>query len=242
MDREYARYVDSRVKDIAASLDLEPGNSPARLAGSKNQDKSSLKQKLTDAPDDFFANLHLGAQLQKEKSFAEAEVYLKKAEKLFPQYVQEGNPYQLLAQIYLETQRENEALDQLDKWIRMDGDSMEPLVKAAAIYSKRRDWTSLAKLLNLSIYINPYDMKRQKELGEALLKLEDWDQAIAAFQTLVALNTTDPAEAHLDLATAFLESGNVQAAKRETLRSLEIAPTYRKAQQLLLKLSGDETE
>ena len=119
----------------------------------------------------------------------------------------------------------------------MEDSAPEPLIMAAGIYTKRMDWDSLAKVLDLFIYIQPYDMKKQKELGDALLRSNDWEPAIAAFQAVVALNTTDPAEAHLDLATAFLASGNRQAARRETLRSLEIAPSYRKAQTLLLKLS-----
>lgn len=242
MDAEYARYIDSRVKELASRIDVETGNTEARKMDNENPDKNILEQRLRDRPNDFFVNLHWGAQLQSEGSLQEAEVYLKKAQKLFPQYVQRGNPYQLLAQLYLRTQREEEALDQLDQWIRMDGGSREPLIKAAEIYNKRKDWASLARVLNRAVYIHPYDMKTQKELGEAWLKLENWDPAIAAYQALVSLNTTDPAEAHLDLAAAFLASGNLNAAKQETLRSLEIAPSYGKAQKLLLKLSGDETE
>ncbi len=242
MDEAYARYVDSRVKEIASRIDVGTGSTEAVGKVTESRDKSFLEQKLRDAPDDFFANLHLGAQLQNEGEFEDAEVYLRKAQKLFPQYAQRGNPYQLLAQMYLERKRENEALDQLEKWIRLDGDSREPLIKAADIYGKRKDWVSLVRVLERSIYIHPYDMKTQKELGEALLKMEDWEPAIAAYQTLVALNTTDPVEAHLDLAAAFFASGNMKAAKQETLRALEIAPSYGKAQRLLLKLSGDVTE
>ena len=77
---------------------------------------------------------------------------------------------------------------------------------------------------------------RQKKLGEASLESGEWDLAIAAYRTLVSLNTTDPARAHFDLATALFAAGKLQEAKRETIRSLEIAPSYREAQQLLLKL------
>jgi tetratricopeptide (TPR) repeat protein len=65
-----------------------------------------------------------------------------------------------------------------------------------------------------------------------------WPSALAAYGTLVGLNA-DSADAHYDLACALLASGNKQEAKREILRSLEIAPTYQKSQELLLKLSGD---
>jgi Flp pilus assembly protein TadD len=55
---------------------------------------------------------------------------------------------------------------------------------------------------------------------------------------LVALNPPDLAGAHYDLARALDTSGNRVEAKREVLRSLEIAPGFEKAQELLLKLRG----
>ena len=97
-------------------------------------------------------------------------------------------------------------------------------------------------MLDLSIYIHPYDVETQKRLGKASLEGENWDLAIAAYRSLVALNATDPAGAHYDLARAFFASGDTRSAKREILRSLEIAPSYRKAQKLLLNLSPDPDE
>jgi len=242
MDAEYERYIDARIKKIASSIVFDSRDTAPSGEGAAKPDRHSLEQRQQENPDHFFINLQLGALLQKEGALDKAEGYLKKARELFPQYVGEGNPYQLLARIYLETQREDEALEQFEKWIRMDGSSREPLLKAAEIYKKREDWTSLVRVLDLSIYIHPYDMEIQKNLGEASLQGENWDIAIAAYRSLIALNTTDPAGAHFDLATALFVSGDPGSAKREILRSLEIAPTYRKAQKLLLKLTGEQTE
>ena len=65
----------------------------------------------------------------------------------------------------------------------------------------------------------------------------EWPVAIAAYRALIGLNASDPAGAHFDLARALLASGIEQEAKREVLRALEIAPSFIKAQELLLKLS-----
>ncbi|MEJ2110327.1 MAG: tetratricopeptide repeat protein [Acidobacteriota bacterium] len=235
MDSQYAHYIDSLVKDIASGVDFEFRN---HLQSAESK-KELLAQRLKNNPDDFFANLQMGAILLDEEAPEQAEVHLKKAQQLFPDYVEHGNPYQLLAELYLETGRENEALTQLEEWIRNDGDSREPLIKAAAIYDTRKDYPSLARVLDRAIYIHPYDVEDQEKLGKASLESGKWDEAIAAYRALVELNATDPAQAHLDLATALLASGNKEEAKRETLRSLEIAPSFLKAQQLLLRLSGE---
>jgi cellulose synthase operon protein C len=233
MDVEYARYLDSRIKNIAAHLNFQ--------VAEKRQgeiDKDALSQLLEKNPDDFFANLQMGALLRKNGNNADAETCLKKAQHAFPQFAEAGNTYQLLGLMYLELNRENEALAEFAAWSRLDGDSALSLLKAADIYGKRKDWDSVAKMLALSIYINPYDQDIQKRLGEASMNSGHWTEAVASYQALVGLNPTDPAGAHYDLARALFASGIKQQAKREVLRSLEIAPQYREAQELLLKLTG----
>lgn len=234
MDAAYARYIEERVGRIAGSIYFD-----TRDAAVDKPDGDFLQRRLGTNPDDFYANLQMGTLLLKKGDAGKAEGYLKKAEDLFPQYAALGNPYQLLAGIYLEAKREDEALAQLEKWIRIDGGSREPLLRAAPIFEKRRDWASLERVLTLAVYIQPYDQEIQRKLGEASLKTGNWKLAIAAYRTLVALNTADPAGSRLDLATAYLASGDTGAAKKEILRALEIVPSYRKAQELLLKLSGD---
>jgi tetratricopeptide (TPR) repeat protein len=237
MDAAYARFIDSRIKGIASHLNF------ARRDGgtSTGLDRNDLALQLKSNSEDFFANLQMGTLLRKEGADSEAEVYLKKAQRLFPQYVEAGNPYQLLGQIYLETQRENEALAEFTGWSRLDGSSRDPLIRAAEIYRKRKDWASAAEMLNLSVYIHPYDLDIQKKLGEAAMESGKWAAAITSYRVLVSSNPPDPAGAHYDLARALLASGRSQEAKRETLRALEIAPTFIKAQELLLKLSGGAT-
>jgi len=45
------------------------------------------------------------------------------------------------------------------------------------------------------------------------------------------------AAAHTDLAESYLKSGKRAEAKKQTLAALEIAPTYERAQAILLKLA-----
>ena len=76
-------------------------------------------------------------------------------------------------------------------------------------------------------------------LGALAMESGSWQAAINAYQALIGLNTTDPAGAHYSLARALLGANRPKEARREVLRCLEIAPTFGKAQELLLKLSGE---
>jgi len=241
MDAAYAKYVDSRIKGIAAHItftnsDINHGESAAPA------DKSSFMKQIEKNPDDFGSNLQMGRLLQKEGANAEAEVHLKKAQKAFPQYAEEGNPYEILGRMYLEQKRDDEALAQFKAWSQVNGEANEPLLKAAEIYWNRKEWSSAADMLHLSIFINPYDQDVQKKLGDASMESGRWLLAIAAYRTLVGLNPKIAADAHYDLARAFLAAGKKQEAKKEVLRSLESAPTYRKSLELLLQLSGAHDE
>jgi cellulose synthase operon protein C len=239
MDAAFAGYLDSRIKEIASHLSFVPPEANHQQGPAIGAGKDALAQLLRNSPDDFFANLHMGMLLRKEGANAEAEAYLKKAQHLFPQYAEPGNPYQLLGEIYLESKRMEDALSEYLAWSRLDGDSIDPLIKAAEIYRNRGDWASVANMLEQSIFIHPYDQDIFKKLGEAAMGSEKWPQAVAAYRALIGLALSDPAGAHYDLARALLASGKRQEAKREVLRSLEIAPSFSKAQELLLRLSEE---
>jgi len=238
MDSEYAAYLDTRFKKIASYLNPPAAHASAVPVAPGNPDKNVLIRKLETAPDDFWANLQLGILLRKEGSNSAAETHLKRAQQLFPEYVEAGNPYQILGQMYVDLKRDEDALAQFNAWIHRDGNSKEPLLKAAEIYRRRADWDSAARLWHLSVFIDPYDASIQRKLGEAAMQSGKWPLAVAAFRTLAGL-ASDKAGAHYDLARALVASGKKAEAKKEVLRALESAPSYREAQELLLKLSAE---
>jgi hypothetical protein len=56
------------------------------------------------------------------------------------------------------------------------------------------------------------------------------------FKVAIAAGPIDRASAQADLADGFFLAGNRDEAKRAALAALEIAPTFPRAQDLLLKL------
>ena len=61
------------------------------------------------------------------------------------------------------------------------------------------------------------------------------------FRVALAAGPIDRASAHADLAEGLFRAGQRDEAKREALAALEIAPTYERAQDLLLKLVEGRT-
>jgi Flp pilus assembly protein TadD len=85
--------------------------------------------------------------------------------------------------------------------------------------------------------IDPFDSKSQTEVGRLAFKRKDNVAALRAFRSALATQPPDRAAAHTDLGEALLVSGDTAEAKKQTLEALEIAPSFERAQDLLLKLA-----
>ncbi|PYV18968.1 MAG: hypothetical protein DMG07_02850 [Acidobacteria bacterium] len=234
LDAEYARFVDARLRDLAPRLDFK------RASEGGPPERKTLVELVGRNGNDFFANLQLGLLLHKDKDDRAAEPYLVRAAKLFPEFVEGGHPYRALGEIYEEGKREDEALSAYASWAGYDENAVTPLARAAEIQRRRKNWGEAARLLELAVYIDPYDPELLTKLGESASEAANWPSAVAAYQARVGLDPPDLAGAHFDLARALLGSGRRQEARRETLKALEIAPTFEKAQALLLKLRSNQ--
>jgi tetratricopeptide (TPR) repeat protein len=92
LDRQYQNYLDGKLRGIAARLDFKSVGEHGAAIG--KPDLQALTGRLQAAPEDFFANLHMGRLLHSEGKDSEAEPYLKKAAVLFPEFVEPNNAYQ----------------------------------------------------------------------------------------------------------------------------------------------------
>lgn len=86
------------------------------------------------------------------------------------------------------------------------------------------------------VAIDPFDAAAHSELGRYALAAGRLPDALRAFRVAVAAGTQDRAGAHADLGEALEKSGAKNDAKRQALLALEVAPTYVRAQELLLRL------
>jgi Flp pilus assembly protein TadD len=87
------------------------------------------------------------------------------------------------------------------------------------------------------VALDPFDGDARAALGRMALQRNDAEFAAREFRTVIALKPIDPVVAHTDLAESYFKAGKRDEAKRQTLAALEIAPTYARAQDLLLKLA-----
>jgi Flp pilus assembly protein TadD len=89
--------------------------------------------------------------------------------------------------------------------------------------------------------IYPMDADAHRRLGGLLLDEGNVKGAIREFGAVVAKAPLDPAQAHYDLARAYMADRQTEKASEELLNALEAAPGFRPAQKLLLELNNSQT-
>jgi tetratricopeptide (TPR) repeat protein len=232
-DKAFAEWLQSKTQPMIEALGAALAGPPAQPPS-----KEALQAIVNSNPKDYFAHLRLGAILKNEGNTDQAIIHLKRAAELFPYYGGEGNPYAQLADIYESRNQKAEAAAALESLTRFNETNTEAFKRLARLRLDLGDKAGAIAALLTSFYIYPFEADLHKLAGDVYLELASAQEAVREFRINLALAPADLAGAHYDLARALDASGNRAEAKREVLRSLEIAPGFEKAQELLLKLRG----
>lgn len=99
-----------------------------------------------------------------------------------------------------------------------------------------KDWTTLARDARRLLAVNPLIPAPYRELALAAEHLGEPDEAMGAYRAVAMLDDSDPAGVHYHLAKLLSQAGKHDEARREVLKSLEEAPRFLDAHQLLLEL------
>ncbi len=161
---------------------------------------------------------------------------LTKSIEMFPEYTDEHNAYEPLADAYLKKGNKKAALDTLKKFMVYSETGYKASLKLAELLQEEGDHIAARRALEGAMFIRPMDMEGHQKLGDLLLAQKQYSGAAREFQALLDLNTTDKAAAYYKLAESNFGQGNRRVARTNVMKALEIAPSYEPAQELLLKI------
>jgi tetratricopeptide (TPR) repeat protein len=89
--------------------------------------------------------------------------------------------------------------------------------------------------LQRAIYLSPYQAEAHTLVGRIYLRSGQTHDAIDAFK--IALWSEESAAGHVALGEAYLQAHNIDAARREARRALEMVPGLTEASTLLERAS-----
>jgi len=155
----------------------------------------------------------------------------------YPDYVEAGSVYELLADAYTAKGDKDAARKELEKYNQVGGRSSLLIERLAKLEEEAGDPKKAAAALDRLNYIYPEDQELHKRLGDLWLAQNNVTGAIREYQALLALKPLDQATSHYQLAQAFRMANRMDQARDEVLLALEAAPGFKPAQKLLLEIA-----
>ena len=156
---------------------------------------------------------------------------------LYPEYVGDASPYELIADASRATGDAKTEAAILTAYVHEGGQMPVLLKRLASLQESAGQPAEAAKTLTRLIYVYPVkDEELHRKLGDLLYAQKQYDGAIREYNALVASNPLDKAGAEFSLAQAYIGAGKKDKAQESVLAALETAPGYRPAQKLLLEL------
>jgi cellulose synthase operon protein C len=229
-DKAFNEYIETKTRALQAALKTEPN-----VAASLQKDEVL---KMIAAEDTFALRLRAGNLFRANGDTDNAVLHFKRAIELFPYYTAEGNAYEALAEIFEKKGDNAQAAGVLTALIKYDETNLKALKSLIRLRLAMGDRAGALEAMRLSFYVNPFEYATHTEAGELSLDAKQYAPALAEFQVALALDPPNVAEANYNVASAYHLLGRQPEAKRAVLRALEAAPSYEKAQELLLKIVG----
>lgn len=161
---------------------------------------------------------------------------LKQAVAMYPEYSDDNNAYEPLAEAYLKKGDKAAATDVLKKYLSWSETAFPSYMKLGELLQESGDKAGAAKALEGAMYVRPMDLQGHAKLGTLLLDLKQYSGAAREYETMLALKTPDRATAYYFLAQSYLGQGRKADARKAVLASLDIAPTYEPAGKLLVEI------
>ena len=229
----FDKMLDQRFGAIRAALrdvakPAKPGDE--RPSG----DIAALKAAAADRPGSYRAQLALGAALAKQGDKAAFEP-LEKAAALVPMATGADSPHAIMGRLAEQLGDPARAIKEYRALLVHDHNAIDAARRLTDLAAKTGDESILAFANDRIVELDPFDAAGHTGLGRVAMRSRDAAVAMREFKVALAIGPADRASAHCDLAESYLLAGRAADAKREALAALEIAPSFERAQDLLLK-------
>jgi len=195
-----------------------------------------LKSMAAANPGSFPVQMQLGVELRKAKDLDGAIAAFERALEIVPGAAGSSSPNALIASVALEKKDTQRAIRALEAHVRVDASDVEAARLLASLLEPTGESARTHDAYARVVAADPFDANAQAAVGRYALARNDTEMALRSFRSALAMNPADRASAHTDLAEAYLQARRLADAKKEIVSALEIAPSFERAQDLLLKI------
>lgn len=232
----FDQFIDTRFGAVRKALTApEKGVDLQRMA------LPALKEYVASNPESFAGHMTLGTALRKSGGHDEAIGMFEKAASLVPFATGPSGPQAQIAQIALQKKDPARAITALREVLKYDFDNLDAARQLSELLEESgvTDAAQVEPVHKRIVAIDPFDQQSHAALGRFAMARSDFESASREFRAVLALSPVDRAAAHTDLAESYWRGGKRADARKQTLAALEIAPSYERAQDLLLNLAEE---
>ena len=216
-------------------LALKRREEPVSVPRDGNEDIAVLRERVSQQPGNFWAQFALGRALFYSGEFDDARVAFQFAGALAPMATGFDSPSGFLARIAQAEGDREAAKNHLESLLEYDETSLDAVRLLAALAEETADRERMRHAYERHNEIDPFDPIPHQALGRLAMADGLFAEAIEELEVALALGPVDRVSAYSDFAESLLAIGDLDGAKRQAIAALEIAPTYERAQDLLLK-------
>ena len=195
-----------------------------------------LRGLAAEHPGNYDLQFALGRALREAGDTDGAVAALERAAELAPMATGIDSPRGMLAAIAESQGDRARARRELELLLAHDETSLEAARQLAALAEEAGDERLMTLAYDRVVGIDPFDPVPHVALGRMALARGDAEAAALEFTVALAAGPVDRVSAWSDLAESHLLAGRPDEARRAALAALEMAPTYERAQELLLRV------
>jgi cellulose synthase operon protein C len=229
-DERFDSWLRRRFERQLAAIDIG-GTAPSAVGDVAHRPDSGVGGAFVDA-------LRAARELLETGATAEARRAAERAAALFPEYAASNGPHRLLHRIHLRAGDRRAAAAALRAHVDHNESDYDAHIELASLLEELGDRAGAAEVLERAMYIYPYDPQVHLKMAELYTATGQATKVVRERRAVLALNPVNRADALYRLALALEAAGDRDEARRQVLRSLEIAPNFEDAQTLLLRLRG----
>jgi Flp pilus assembly protein TadD len=234
----FAAFVEQQYGELSRAMADPAGTAAGGGRGAPPRTIAALTELAGKHPGSFMVQWSLGQAHYDAGDLAAARPPLERAAALAPMAQGNNSPRALLAAIAEKDGDAARARDELRHLLTWDHDNVEAARRLVTSARAARDVPAESVALRVIADIDPFDASAHAALGRMALERKDYAPALVELQAALALGPPNLAEAHADIAEAYLGLGRKDDARKAALKALEQAPTYPRAQDLLLAAMG----
>ena len=228
LQASFDAYINERFGSLRRALATPDDFTP-------EQPVDRLKTAATEHPDSYAVHMALGRALRSSDPSGAIAAF-ERAAKLAPMITGPESAYMQIVEVAMASGDKPRAAASLEAMLHYEHTALDAARQVVTMIEGDKDQDRLRTALQRVVAVDPFDAPSHTTLGRMALASGQAAEAVRNFRVALAAGPVDRASAHADLAEGLLQMGDRAEAKRQALAALEIAPTYERAQDILLKL------